>query len=153
MSNLWAAIIGSRGVLPYEINETTFHVDCLNQARFDRVASRYPFGLMPYEKGEMRPGGVVWASITTGKGMKIARSFYHPPTVLFSKGSKGVALWALREGSTVGAMWEANTKLARLVKGRLKDADPRDFRLDVRNRKAEWQMDGLYDLTTLVSHL
>lgn len=153
MSNLWAAIVGHEGLLPFELNERTHWVDALDEKRVDKVLSKHPLGLCPRHEDRWHPGGVAWANLTSGKALTLARQFYHPPTVLFSKGAKGVALWAIREGSTLTDLWEGNEKLARLFKGRLKDGDPTEFRLDIRNKGAEWRFDCFYDLHELVGRL
>ncbi|NCA18036.1 MAG: hypothetical protein EBS90_13505 [Betaproteobacteria bacterium] len=149
MSNLWAALLGTdKGSYPIEIEGQTVLVNALDEQRFDRLAGKHPFGLTARDGDRLCEGGVVWARLSGTRSLEQVRSFYRPPTVLFTKGAKGVALWAVRPHRNI---WDANERLARTFKGRIKDADPWLFRLDIKGHKQEWRMDAYYHLDELVS--
>lgn len=149
MSNLWAALLATdKGSYPFDIEGETVMVDALNEKRFDRLAGKYPFGLTAQEDGRLCTGGVVWTRLKGNKAIGQVREFYRPPTVLFTKGANGVALWAVRPSKGI---WDANERLARTFSQRLKDADPAWFRLNIKGHQQEWRMDAYYDLEELVS--
>lgn len=149
MSNLWAALLASdTGSYPFEISGETVMIDARNERRFDALAARYPFGLTAQDENGLCEGGVVWTRLSGNRALDQVRGFYRPPTVLFTKGAKGVALWAVRPSKRI---WEANERLARTFKGRQLDADPWHFRLDISGHKQEWRMDAYYHLDELVS--
>lgn len=149
MSNLWAALLATdKGEYPIDIHGETVMVDCHNEKRFDRLAGKYPFGLTAQDGGQLTKGGVVWTRVQGNRQLDQVRSFYRPPTVLFTKGAKGVALWAVRPHRNI---WDANERLARLFKGKIGDSDPHRFRLDIRDHRQEWRMDAYYDLEELIS--
>lgn len=149
MSNLWAILLATdKGHYPIEIEGETVMVNALSEARFDRLATKYPFGLTAQDGNRLCDGGVVWTRLKGNKAIKKVREFYRPPTVLFTKGANGTALWAVRPHKRI---WDANERLARTFGQRLKDADPTWFRLDIKDHKQEWRMDAYYDLEELVS--
>jgi len=151
MSNLWAALLASdKGAYAFDLGAGTCWVSCLDERRFDRLAGKYPFGLVAMNGTLPCESGVVWTTLKGNRAVEMARKFFMPPTVLFRRGAQGVALWAVQP--TVHA-WTINEQLARLFKGRLKDASPFDFRLDIRGCSAEWQMNAYYNSKELAGRL
>jgi hypothetical protein len=151
MSNLWAALLADEGDYHFFVPEKA-PIPTTHERRFDRMAMRYPFTPVCRTKKGIGSSGVLWATLPTGRSVDTARGFYRPPTVLFTKGRKGVALWAI-EPLPATKTHLANELLARTFKGRIKDADPWAFALDLRGMSPEWRTDCLYDSQELVSRL
>lgn len=149
MSNLWAVLLATnQGSYPFEIDGETVMVNALNEERFDRLAGKYPFGLTALDGKRLCDGGCVWVHLQGSKQIQKVRDFYNPPTVLFTKGAKGVALWAVKP---TGDIWGANERLARTFRTRIKDASPLDYRLDLKGYTQEWRMDAYYDIEELIA--
>ena len=148
MSNLWAALLAAdNGAYPVVVGGHTTMVDCLNERRFDRLVGHGSFGLVAQHEGQSTSAGVVWTTLTSGRAIRNVKDFFLPPTVVYTRGSKGLALWAVKPTRKA---WLANDALARLFKGRIKDSDPLTFRADIRGHRAEWRFDCLYDVDELL---
>jgi hypothetical protein len=153
MSRLWIALAACDGLYPYDTGGRGLFVPAHDERRFDRVAGKYPIGLSPVKEGDYQPSGVVWSVLKGNKAVNKARGFYKPPTVLYSKGARGIALWSVRLGNSMVDLWDANVALNKFFGGRVKDADPRDFRLTLSEySQAEWT-ENLYDLNEVVGCL
>ena len=149
MSNLWAALLASdRG--RYKMDGTT--VSVLDEGRFDYWAGKGPFSLVGFHDGKPVDGGVLWVTLKGNRQVEQVRRFYNPPTVMYRKGARAVALWAI-EPLSPGWVWDCNEKLARLFKGKVGDGDPERFRLDIRGMSQEWRMDALYKSDELVGRI
>lgn len=148
MSNLWAALLATNeGTYPFEVEGDEVKVNALDEARFDRLAGKYSFGLNAVNGTRLCEGGVVWTQVQGSRRIEAIRNFYYPPTVLFTKGAKAVALWAVRPAM----VWSANEQFARLFGGRIKDANPLDYRLNIKGYRQEWRMNALYDIKELTA--
>ncbi|CAB4171835.1 hypothetical protein UFOVP1346_39 [uncultured Caudovirales phage] len=143
MSRLWAALAGSDGSYPFVTDHKEVMVPSLVEWKFDRWAAKYSFGPVAMQDGVLGDSGVVWVQATSNRILDQIRKFYCPPTVLYTKGARGVALWAVFPISW-SQTWDVNSRLARLFGCRIKDANPETFRMTVVGHKAEWRTDTFY---------
>jgi hypothetical protein len=143
MSNLWAVLAAGDGYYHFDVNGGTQKVNAANERMFDRWAMRYPFCPVAQDAG-FGESGVLWVSTKGVRVLDGIRRFFKPPTVLFTKGSRGTALWAIPP-TRLSLVLDANERLARLFKGRLMDASPLVARLDLAGCQAEWRLDAYYD--------
>ena len=151
MSNLWAVLAAGDGYYHFDVNGGTQKVNAANERMFDRWALKYPF--CPVAKdGAFGESGVLWVSTKGNRVLDGIRRFFIPPTVLFTKGSAGTALWAITP-TRITHVVDTNERLARLFKGRLMDASPHEFRMNIVGCKAEWRMDAYYDFDEIGGRL
>lgn len=145
MSNLWAVLAASDGYYHFEIRGRTQRVDAANQRMFDKWALRYPFCPVAQKDGVFDQTGVVWVESKGKRVIENLRGFFRPPTVMFVKGTRVIALWAISPAKVRDAV-PVNERLARLFKGKIKDSSPWEYLMDIQGCEQEWRMDAYYDL-------
>ena len=152
MSNLWAILAASDGHYHFEVNGGIQKVNAASERMFDKWALKYPFCPVAQVDGRFDQTGVVWVESKGKRIIEALRGFFRPPTVMFIDRTRVSALWAISPLPLHQAV-PTNERLARLFKGRLRDASPHDFVLDLRGCSQEWRMDAYYELDEIGAYL